>query len=266
VKFRGAESGGTVEVAMSENATEPGGYAVPGWLRDDDLTSLLAGDLETRLASRDVSHVQCKSDFFNGRQRCWNRSFYGPANAEIAESDWGEWRLVSDLTNEEATQRRQEEREARERDPPKNRWTVYQRYDGDGELVGYVVRDQFGDLDREKEFAPEEDAEAEAEAREWNRFDRQGPLPPEFEDRRRHLAKVPGSHFNVAYGDGDLPAAPERFAVVVWDDRYGESFVELADSLTDALGRVEGEGEGTEVWDLDTGEKLPVKLEATVAS
>jgi hypothetical protein len=207
-----------------------------------------------------VAHVQCKSDFSNGRQRTWNRSFCGPANAEIAEDDWGEWRLVSDLTDEEAAQRRQEEREARERDPPKNRWTVYTRHDGERELVGYVVRDQFGDLEREKQFAPDEAEAAEAEAKEWNRFDRQGPLPPEFATRRKNLAKIR----TPSALDGDSPAAPDRYALAGYSNDWGE-WVDLHATLEDALDAAAAEGSGVRLWDLDTGEELPLEVKATLA-
>ncbi len=206
-------------------------------------------------------HIQSKSDFSNGRQRTWNRSFVGPAGAEIAEEDWGEWRLVSDLTDEEVAARGKEEREKRERDPPKNRWSVYSCLDGKGNLTGYVVRDQFGDLDREKPFAPDEYSEAHAEANEWNRFDRQGPLPPEFEDRRRNLAKIRGREL---FG-GDLPPAPERYAIRGYADNWG-SFVDLHETLEQALDAAAGEGAGVELFDLDTGEELPLKVTATVAA
>jgi hypothetical protein len=167
-----------------------------------------------------------------------------------------------------------------------NRWAVYRSMsfenaeptkgdDGywrvsseEGKLTSFSVRDQYGNDDYEVVLGPDERAEADALAREFNRFERQGPLPDEFAARRQHLAKVPGTLFNVVYGEypwNDPPAAPERYALVVFSDRYGESFIELVDDLSEALGRVAAEGDTTGVWDLDTGEQLSVQVTAVLA-
>jgi hypothetical protein len=206
-------------------------------------------------------HVQFKSNFSNGRQRTWNRSFVGPANAEIKEEDWGEWRLVSDLTDEEVAQRNKEEREARERDPPKDRWTIAHCYDGDRKLTRLEVCDRFGDLARRKAFAPNEADKAKAEADEWNRFDRQGPLPPEFETRRRNLAKIES---RSAF-DSDPPTSPERYALKGYSNDWGE-WVDLHATLDEALAEAAAEGSGVVLWDLDTGEELPIEVTASLVS
>lgn len=169
-----------------------------------------------------------------------------------------------------------------------NRWHVWERHVprpeditrnpdgtssfslGSGIVTGYIVRAHSYPGKHEPyevEFAPEEKDEARALADEFNRYERQGPLPEEFAERRANLAKVPGNIFGVIYGDfgwNDPPVAPERYAVVAYSDSYQEHFIDLTDSLDEARGEVASEGEGTEIWDLDTGKKLRVDIAVTV--
>lgn len=123
--------------------------------------------------------------------------------------------------------------------------------------------------DYEVNFGPDEEAEAIALCEEFNRYEWQGPLDPDFEARRGRLRKLCpdfGSYFYEGSQAARWPVRPGRYLVrdggVGW---HAESSDELADDLG-ALKDLLAEEERSifSVIDLDTGDAVPFTREIAV--
>jgi hypothetical protein len=144
----------------------------------------------------------------------------------------------------------------------------------DGVCTGFGVatvnRDSETPEDYEVEFGPEEEAEAEALAAEFNRYEFQGPLDPEFTDRRDRLKKlVPdfGSFYFEGPPEARWPVRPGRYLVrdggVGWHPEDSDSLVDSLDDLKSAIAK--DETSVYSVIDLDSGDEVPFERQVSVA-
>jgi len=143
----------------------------------------------------------------------------------------------------------------------------------DGETTGFTVRT--GNVnsqtpeDYEVHFGPDEGAGAKALADEFNRYEWQGPLDPDFErrrDRLRELAPRFGSFYYDGPPEARWPVRPGRYLVhdggVGW---HPEDFHELVETLTDVQAAIaQDESNVYSVVDLDTGEEVPFERQVSV--
>lgn len=165
--------------------------------------------------------------------------------------------------------------------PRENRWWVMAGYEasqaegsvfrfgGDRRQDYFVVRDRFGTSDEEVRFGPDEMAEAEAYAAERNRLEFQGPLDPEFTQRRDRLKKLAPDFDGWAFEgppEARWPVRPGKYLVrdggVGW---HPESFDELAEDLGAVRAAIEADESNVYcVIDLDTGLEVPFDRRVSV--
>jgi hypothetical protein len=139
----------------------------------------------------------------------------------------------------------------------------------EGTLTGYTVSDSYGNTDYEVHFGPTGEKRARALAGEFNRYEWQGPLDPEFTERRNRLKRLApdfGSFYSEGPEQARFPVRPGKYLVrdmgVGW---HAESHDELADTLADVEAAIaEDEANIWRVVDLDTGDEIPFKREVSV--
>lgn len=142
--------------------------------------------------------------------------------------------------------------------PDKPGWVTQAPLNGYENPDYYVVLDRFGNDRYEERFRGDGAKEkAEALAEEFNRFEWQGPLDPEYVERRERLMRL-APDFN-RYHEGPrwaaFPARPARYLVhdlgVGW---HPEDYYQLVDNLDDVKEAIaEAEANVGQVIDLDNG-------------
>lgn len=173
------------------------------------------------------------------------------------------------------------------KEPQKNRWGVSIGYEHPPtkpipgrpgwrttDLEGvepsyYCVSDVFGTSKEEVRFGPDERKDAEAFAAERNRLEWQGPLDPEFTERRERLKTLApdfGGWAHEGPREAQWPVCPGKYLVhdcgVGW---HPEDYYELIDDLAGVEAAIAAdEANVGAVIDLDTGREVAFDREVVV--
>lgn len=171
--------------------------------------------------------------------------------------------------------------------PKKNRWGVFVGYEhaptkpvpdrpgwSTTALEGvepsyYCVSDMYGTSKEEIRFGPDERDKAEAFAEERNRLEWQGPLDPEFIERRERLKKLApdfGGWSHEGPTAARWPVRPGKYLIhdggVGWHPEDTQWLVDTLDEVREAI--AEDEANVWKVVDLDTGEEVEFHREVIV--